>query len=251
MDCAGKRLGLEHREPKHVERLLGVPAVLGTLQPDEKDAIGNRRSRFLVLSRTGLAVGVSCDHLLLRAGVAVELADQGIAVFLCGLGQVLDEALDLLAVRIPERRSAAEIDGVGLDQLGIELVLADDLAEPITDLVAGAIAVSIAVVAGEDLGRLRSGCARSRDRPDLLDRADADAVGLAQSPVDGAGLGDPHLGAAHQGRDVGRIGVAVADKPGGALRRVDGRFQHVAARRGITERFDRLDVDTAAVLAAG
>jgi hypothetical protein len=32
--------------------------------------------------------------------------------------------------------------------------------------------------------------------PDLFDRADADAVGLAQSPVDRPGLGRPHLGAA-------------------------------------------------------
>ena len=40
---------------------------------------------------------------------------------------------------------AAEVDGVGFHQLGIELVLADDLAEPVADLVTGTIAVPVSV----------------------------------------------------------------------------------------------------------
>ena len=61
---------------------------------------------------------------------------QGIAVFLGPIGQVGDEALDLFAGSFAESLGAAEIDGVGLDEVGIELMLADQLAEAVTDLAA-------------------------------------------------------------------------------------------------------------------
>jgi hypothetical protein len=53
---------------------------------------------------------------------------------------------------------------------------------------------------------------RSRNRPALLDRAEADAVGLAQGTVHGTGFGDAHLGAMNERRDVGGIGISVADE---------------------------------------
>src|ERR1039458_10011383 len=87
--------------------------------------------------------GVSCDHLLFRAHVAIELAEQGIAVLLGPVGQLLDEVLHLLPAGLPERFCAAEVDGVGLYQFGIELVLADDLAEAVAALGATAVPVSI------------------------------------------------------------------------------------------------------------
>ena len=49
-------------------------------------------------------------------------------------------------------------------------------------------------------------------RTDLFDRADTDAVCFAQSAVDGASLGDAHLGAMDEEGDIGRIGVAIANK---------------------------------------
>ena len=61
-----------------------------------------------------------------------------------------------------------------------------------------------------NLLRLASGGNWFSKGPDLLDRTDADAVGLAQSPIDRPGFGQ--FGAADEGRDVGRIGVAVADE---------------------------------------
>jgi len=75
--------------------------------------------------------------------VAVELAEESIAVLLGPDGQLLDEVLNLFPARISQRLCSAELDGVGLYQFGIELVLADDLAETVTDL--GATAVPIAV----------------------------------------------------------------------------------------------------------
>ena len=51
------------------------------------------------------------------------MAEQGIAVFLGPVGQVRDETLDLLAGGLAEGLGAAEVDGVGLDEVGIELGL--------------------------------------------------------------------------------------------------------------------------------
>ena len=87
----------------------------------------------------------SCCTFLIY-GIAVELAEQGIAVFLGPVGQVGDEGFDLFAGGFAEGFGAAEIDGVGLDQVGIELVLADQLAEAVADF--GAAVVSVLPLTG-------------------------------------------------------------------------------------------------------
>ena len=51
-----------------------------------------------------------------------------------------DEGFDLLAGGFAEGFGAAEVDGVGLDQVGIELMLADQLAEAVADLGATVVA---------------------------------------------------------------------------------------------------------------
>jgi hypothetical protein len=61
------------------------------------------------------------------------LAEQRIAILLGPVGQLLDEVLNLFPAGISESFRAAEFDGIGLYQFGIELVLADDLAEAIAD----------------------------------------------------------------------------------------------------------------------
>ena len=61
------------------------------------------------------------------AGVAVELAEEGISVFHGPVGQGLDKVLDLLAGGIMESFRPAEFDRVGLDEFRIEVVLADYL----------------------------------------------------------------------------------------------------------------------------
>ena len=133
-------------------------------------------------------------------------------VFLGPVGQVGDKGFNLLASGLAEGLSAAEIDGVGLDEVGIELMLADQLAEAVADLGAAVVSVFTVDRLGRDLlrvARRRSGFTK---RPDLLDRADADAVGLAQGAVDRPGFGHAHLGAVDQGRHVGWIGIAVTHK---------------------------------------
>jgi len=65
---------------------------------------------------------------------------------------------------------------------------------------------------------------------DLLDRADADAVGLAEGAIDCPGLGHPHFGPANERGDVERVSVAVADKAGGAFGREDRCLEDEAIR---------------------
>src|ERR1039458_2696561 len=149
--------------------------------------------------------GVSCDHLLFRAHVAIELAEQGIAVLLGPVGQLLDEVLNLVPAGLSERLRTAEVDGVGLYQFGVELVLADDLAEAVADLRASAIPVPICVLWRKLLNWIRK-------RYDLLERADADSVGLAEGSVDCSAFRNPHLGPTDEGGDVGGVGIPIADE---------------------------------------
>ena len=103
-----------------------MPAVLGTVDPDEKHAVGN----FGIRITRGLGEsGNMTFHPATSwfgACIAVELAEQGIAVLLGRVGQLLDEGFDLLAGGVFEGLGAAEVDGVGFHQFGIELVLADE-----------------------------------------------------------------------------------------------------------------------------
>src|SRR5207248_8744196 len=65
--------------------------------------------------------------------IAVELAEQGIAVFLGPIMEMLDKVLNLLTGCFPQGFDPAKINSIGLHQVGIELVLADDLAKVIAD----------------------------------------------------------------------------------------------------------------------
>jgi hypothetical protein len=91
-------------------------------------------------------------------------------------------------------------------------MLADQLAEAIPDFGTAVVSVLAIYRPGRKLLRLPGRRSRFGKRPDFLDRADADAVGLAQGPVDRPGFGHAHLGAVDQGRDIGRIGIAIAEK---------------------------------------
>src|SRR6266851_4183473 len=107
-----------------------------------------------------------------------------------------DEAFDLLAGGFAESLGAAEIDGIGLDQVGIELVLADELAKAVANLGTTVVSVFAIDLLGREFLRLSGGRSRFGKRADFLDRADADAVGLAQGPVNRPGFGHSHLGPA-------------------------------------------------------
>jgi len=111
-------------------------------------------------------LGVSCDLLLLRLRVAVELAEQGIAVLLSPLSKLLDKAFDLFASGFFQTLRSTEVDRIGLDQDEIELMPAYQFAETVANLRAGVISV----------GRLRRTLLRASGslrrfgkRPDFLD----------------------------------------------------------------------------------
>ena len=85
-------------EAQDVERLRRVPAVLGAVDADEEDAVGDTVAGSLGRLAQALdAAFHAAPSFSLRSEVAVELAEQGIAVFFGPVGQVLDEVLDLLA----------------------------------------------------------------------------------------------------------------------------------------------------------
>ncbi len=143
---SGKSSGFNNRKPENVERLGGVPAKLGAVDPGEENTVGDLRDANRERFRRDLGLGVSCDHLLLRARIAVELAEQGIAIFLGPIGQFLDEVLNLLAGGFSKGLGATVVDGVCLDQFGIELVLTNDLAETVTNLRPRTIAISVRIL---------------------------------------------------------------------------------------------------------
>ena len=79
--------------------------------------------------------------LALPAIAAQHLFSEFFVVFLGPVGQVDDEGFHLLAGGLAESLGAAEIDGVGLHEIGIELVLANELAKAVAEL--GAAVVSV------------------------------------------------------------------------------------------------------------
>jgi hypothetical protein len=81
----------------------------------------------------GFRNSASCGTFF-RREITVELAEQGISVLLGPVGQVGDEVLDLLACSFAQGLGPAEVGGVCLDQIGVELVLADELAEAVRTL---------------------------------------------------------------------------------------------------------------------
>jgi hypothetical protein len=60
-----------------------------------------------------------------RYGIAVELAEKGWAVFGRPVCEVPNEGFNLLARGIPQVRGTAGIGGIGFDEIGIKLMLAD------------------------------------------------------------------------------------------------------------------------------
>src|SRR2546426_6160215 len=166
-----------------------------------------RPPRSTLFPYTTLFRSASCCTFF-RSEITVELAEQSVAVFFSPVGQMNYKSFDLLTLRFTQSFDSAKIRGVRLHQVGIELMLANDLAKAIADLWAAA---SVCRLRGE-LARLPLRLRQLGSRSDFLDRANADTIGLAQCTVDRSSLGDTHFGTMHQGRDIGGIGIAVADK---------------------------------------
>src|SRR5690348_16583581 len=76
---------------------------------------------------------------------------------------------------------------------------------------------------------------------ELLYRTEADAVGLPQSTVDGAGFRNAHFGAADEWGNVRRIGIAKPHETTRATRLANGALKDPAARNGIAETLQLLN----------
>jgi hypothetical protein len=83
----------------------------------------------------------------------------------------------------------------------------------------------------------------SRSPAEFLDRTEADAIGFSEGAVDGTSLGDAHLGAVDQGRDVGRISVPIADEAARTGRFVNGRLEDPPAHDRIAKLTHLLNPD--------
>src|SRR2546425_9511034 len=83
------------------------------------------------------------------------------------------KSFDLLTLRFTKSFDSAKIRGVGLYQVGIELMLANDLAKAVADF--GAAVVPVGRLRREVVRRAGRIC-RLWKRNNLLDPAEADAV---------------------------------------------------------------------------
>src|SRR5205085_8264211 len=131
---------------------------------------------------------------------------QGIAIFFGPVAKMNDEVLHLFAGGFAQCLGATEVGGIGLYEVSVELMLPDELTEPVANPRAIAVAavpvyrLSVNVL---DFGFRVARCPeRSVQRSDFFHRADANPVGFAQSTIDGAGLGHPHFGTANERRDI-------------------------------------------------
>jgi hypothetical protein len=79
---------------------------------------------------------------------------------------------------------------------------------------------------------LRAECPRRK----LFERAEGNAIGLAQGSIDGAGFGHAHLSVVeNQGRNVTGMGVTVPNKAAALGRFIDGGLEHPKVLLGPTE----------------
>jgi hypothetical protein len=150
------------------------------------------------------------------------MTDEALVVAGSPLTEVVNEVLDHPAARVAELLGAAELGGVGLHQGRIEAMLADQLAETVAEARLAVVAIG-AVIA------LMVWIQRAGQGTKLLDRTEADAVGLAQGPVDGACLGDAQFAAVEPRRYIGRIGIPVTREAPGARTLVDDSLEDPAA----------------------
>jgi hypothetical protein len=76
-------------------------------------------------------------------GIAIELADQPVAIFRGAHGQIVNEVFDLLSAGLSQGGSSTVVSGVGFHESSIEVVLADQQAEAVAET---RLAVVVAVV---------------------------------------------------------------------------------------------------------
>jgi len=181
------------------------------------------------------------------------LFKKNVAASLGQAGDVVDELFDLLASCIAERLNVTELGGEALHLGRVEIVLANEQAETITKQrlsIAREIHIVSRVLLGIR-GEAVPGINRSRGTPDFFDRAEANAVGLAECAVDGSGLGDSHFGAANDYGYVRRICIAEAHESFGLCSFENGRCEDPASARRIAKFLEGFNLNAGAALSPG
>jgi hypothetical protein len=145
-------------------------------------------------------------HPPLASAIAVELANQSVAIFGGDFRQMSDERLDLLPAGLAYVICAAKLSGIPLHLRRVEMVLADKEAQLVAE-------------PGRAIGRLRRKFPYIRfrltagwKRSDLFHRADPDSIRLAQRAIDSTRFSNTHLGATDSGGNVGWVSVAIPNK---------------------------------------
>ncbi len=134
-----------------------------------------------------------------------------------------NEGFNQIPTGIFDRFGTTEVRGIGFNQIGIEFVLPNEEAELVAESRrAGMMTVAARAI---ELYPIRQRFGRLLRPAELLNRAEADAVGFSQGPVDGPGFSNSHFGAADEWRDIGGIGIAVADKRSLTFWLKDTRFE--------------------------
>src|ERR1019366_322684 len=125
-----------------------------------------------------------------------------------------NEVFHLLSGGVAQRLDAAEVRCVGLHQVRIELMVADNLAKAITHLRSAVVPIDWL---RRQLLRLWGRLRWFGEGPDFLNGTDADPVSLTEGTIDGSRFGHTHFGAVDKKRNIGRIGIAVAYEAVGYL----------------------------------
>src|SRR5207253_10201140 len=132
-------LGLKHSE---ADQVIGfrVPAILRSLHG--RRIIHRERSRWRSDLKGGDSRNSASCGTLFRGQVTVELAEQGIPILFGPISKVDNKVFDLLARGFAQDFDSAKINGVGLHQVRIELMLANQLAKSVADLPAAVVSIS-------------------------------------------------------------------------------------------------------------
>jgi hypothetical protein len=185
--------------------------------------------------------------LLLRSGIAVELAEKGRAVFRRQVSQIRNEGFDPLPRRISQVRSTAGIGGISFDQVGIELMLPDQKAEAIAET---RIPILMTIVVWGRRGLLRTRWnVGSRFPTEFLNGAKAYAISLPEGAVDSAGLSNSHLCASDERGNIGRIGISETDETFRRRSLVNGGLENPPSDCRVRESVFEVGFDSNTVMA--
>src|ERR1700723_1530825 len=94
--------------------------------------------------------------------------------------------------------------------------------------------------------RGREGRLRSRERSQLFDTAEPNAISFSQSAIDSSRLGDAHFGTPYEWRRIRGIGISVSHKTSGISFFVNDGSKYPAIRSRITESLLQKSLDSMA-----